>query len=85
MKKYADLKRLERNFDIGAWFYLQLLPYRQMSVAHLQTLKLSPRFYGPFQILQQVGKVVYRLDIPTGSLVHLWGWLEPPLNTHFLF
>jgi hypothetical protein len=70
MKKYADLKRSERTFEVGTWVYLRLQPYRQMSVTIRRSLKLSPRFYGPFQIIQKVGTVAYRLDLPTGSLVH---------------
>jgi len=70
MKKYADLKRTDRNFEVGTWVYLRLQPYRQMSVAFRRSLKISPRFYGPFLILQKIGKVAYRLDLPPGSLVH---------------
>ena len=32
--------------------------------------KLSPRYYGPFQILKKVGKVSYKLDLPLDSRLH---------------
>ena len=33
-------------------------------------MKLSPRFYGPFQIVERLGKVVYRLALPATSRIH---------------
>lgn len=32
--------------------------------------KLSPRYYGPFQILQSIGQVSYKLDLPPDSRLH---------------
>ena len=34
------------------------------------TLKLSPRFYGPYEVLQRVGQVAYRLELPPALKVH---------------
>jgi hypothetical protein len=33
-------------------------------------MKLAPRFYGHFRILNCVDKVAYRLELPAGSAVH---------------
>lgn len=62
MKKNADLKRIDKEFSVGDWVYLRLQPYRQTSLALLRAIKLGPRFYGPYQILERVGTVAYRLD-----------------------
>ena len=32
--------------------------------------KLSPRYYGPFQILKKIGQVSYKLDLPSDSKLH---------------
>jgi hypothetical protein len=70
MKKFADLRRTEREFEVGQYVYLRLQPYRQASVAHRRSLKLSPRFYGPFRILRRVGQVAYELDLPPEARIH---------------
>jgi hypothetical protein len=55
MKKTYDSKHREKNFEIGDWVYVWLQPYRQVSVSMRRNAKLSPRFYGPFRILQRIG------------------------------
>jgi Chromo (CHRromatin Organisation MOdifier) domain len=70
MKKFADLKRIERQFAIGDWVYLKLQPYRQISISKSKNQKLGPRFYGPFEIEERIGTVAYRLHLPAGSAIH---------------
>ena len=31
---------------------------------------MAPRFYGPFQVLQKLREISYKLDLPIGSLIH---------------
>lgn len=53
MKYFADQHRSERSFQVGDWVYLKLQPYKQQSVALRSCLKLSAKFYGPFEVLEK--------------------------------
>jgi RNase H-like domain found in reverse transcriptase/Reverse transcriptase (RNA-dependent DNA polymerase)/Integrase zinc binding domain/Retroviral aspartyl protease/Ty3 transposon capsid-like protein/Integrase core domain/Chromo (CHRromatin Organisation MOdifier) domain len=71
MKKYADLKRTERSFNVGDWVYLKLQPYRQVTIqGRGKHHKLKPKFYGPFEIVSKFGTVAYELNLPVGSMIH---------------
>lgn len=70
MKQYADAHRSERVFQTGDFVYLKLQPYRQSSLKTSSSNKLSPRFFGPFKVLEPVGKVAYKLQLPPSSSIH---------------
>lgn len=70
MKHQADKHRSERIFAIGDMVYLKLQPYVQTSVAARASHKLSYKYFGPFEILQKIGQVAYRLKLPESSNVH---------------
>jgi len=33
--------------------------------------KLSPNYYGPYKVLQKIGTMAYKLELPATSQVHL--------------
>jgi hypothetical protein len=70
MKSKADKARLEREFAVGERVYLKLQPYIQTSVAPWANHKLSFKYFGPFTVLQRVGSVAYKLELPAESSVH---------------
>ena len=72
MKEQADQYRSERSFDVGDWVFLQLKPYKQMSLKQAKKdNKLSPNYYGPYKVLQNIGTMPYKLELPAASRVHL--------------
>ncbi|XP_077226462.1 uncharacterized protein LOC143859697 [Tasmannia lanceolata] len=62
-KSYADVKRRELEFHIGDKVLLNVSPTKGLMRFGVRG-KLSPRFVGPYEILEKIGKVAYRLALP---------------------
>jgi hypothetical protein len=72
MKKQADHNHSERSFEVGEWVFLILKPYKQMSLKQAKKdNKLSPKYYGPYKVLQKIGTMGYKLELSASSRVHL--------------
>jgi len=70
MKHQADKHRSERIFSVGDLVYLKLQSYIQTSIAARGNQKLAFGFFGSFKILQRIGKVAYKLDLPSDAKIH---------------
>ena len=57
MKYFANRHRKEVLFELGDWVFLKFQPYRMRSLARKPNEKLSPCFYGPYQIIEKDGPV----------------------------
>nr|GFB69733.1 hypothetical protein [Tanacetum cinerariifolium] len=62
-KSYANKHRRSIEFQPGDRVFLKVSPARGVSSFGIKG-KLSPRFIGPFEILDRVGEVSYRLALP---------------------
>lgn len=72
MKQQAGKHRSERHFEVGDWVFVRLQPYKKMSLKqHKKDNKLSPKYYGPYQVLQKIDNVAYKLELPPTTRIHL--------------
>ena len=62
-KSYADKRRQPLEFEVGDSMFLKVAPVKGV-MQFGKTRKLSPRHIGPFEILEKIGKVAYRLALP---------------------
>ena len=62
-KSYADVQRRPLEFEAGDHVFLKVMPKRGV-IRFGKRGKLLPRFIGPFEILERVGTIAYRLALP---------------------
>ena len=62
-KSYADRRRRPLAFEVGDHVFLKISPRRGL-MRFGKSGKLSPRFIGPFEILERIGETAYRLALP---------------------
>ncbi|CAN6680694.1 unnamed protein product [Malus baccata var. baccata] len=69
-KSTADKHFKDREFTVGDFMFLKLSPWKGV-VRFGKRGKLSPRYVGPYQIIERIGAVAYKLELPPElSLIH---------------
>ncbi|GJS14293.1 putative reverse transcriptase domain-containing protein [Tanacetum coccineum] len=62
-KSYADLKRKPMEFQVGDRVMLKVSPWK--GILHFgKRRKLNPRYVRPFKVLEKVGAIAYKLELP---------------------
>jgi hypothetical protein len=66
-KLFADERRREVELDVGQKVLLSTINFK---LAHPGTRKLLPKWVGPFEVTEEIGKVAYKLDLPPNLKMH---------------
>ncbi|GJR84421.1 putative reverse transcriptase domain-containing protein [Tanacetum coccineum] len=62
-KSYADKRRRPLEFEVGDKVMLKVAPWKGI-MRFGKRGKLNPRYIRPFQIIERIGSVAYRLELP---------------------
>ena len=70
MREIHDKKRRFVQFAVGDWVLLRLHHRIAVGITLAASSKLGPRFFGPYQIVERLGAVAYRLRLPPKARIH---------------
>ncbi|GJS40003.1 hypothetical protein Tco_0565046 [Tanacetum coccineum] len=62
-KSYVDYRRKPLEFEVGGRVLLKVTPWKGV-VCFGKKSKLAPRYVGPFEILERISLVAYKLRLP---------------------
>ncbi|XP_073121898.1 uncharacterized protein [Henckelia pumila] len=78
--KYANVRHRPLSFEQGDRVFLKLSPFRG-TLRFGKRVKLSPRFIGPYEVLDKVGDLAYRLALPPALQAETNKFLESRIKS----
>jgi hypothetical protein len=61
MKAAHDKQQWHLEFNVGDWMWLRLIQRIAFSVYDGPLSKLAPKYFAPYQVIERLGTVAYRL------------------------
>jgi hypothetical protein len=70
MKQQHDKWHQALELAVGDLAWLQLNHRAVVSICEAGLSKLAPKFFGPYQVVERVGPMTYRLKLPVCARIH---------------
>ena len=71
-KSYADIKRKYIRYEIDEKVFLKVSPWNKVMIFRKKG-KLSPRFISPYEVIEKMGPVAYRLALCKTREIPIFG------------
>jgi hypothetical protein len=81
-ESYSDTRPVDRSYKVSNRVFLRLKLHKS-SIKFVKGYKLSPRFMGPFEIVERKGPMAYRLALPD-SLRRMHDVLHVSILRHYI-
>ena len=81
MKHYYDRRHQQQAYNVGDFVNLRL--HRGYRLPGITNGKIGQQFAGPFRVIERIGKLAYRLELPPTMRIHnviSIAHLEPATN-----
>jgi hypothetical protein len=70
MKAAHNKQHQQLEFAVGDWAWFRLNQHAAVSVRDSPLSKLAPKYFGPYQVIERLGPVTYRLQLPPHARIH---------------
>jgi hypothetical protein len=70
MKYYSDKKRVNVEFELYDLVLVDRTRFSIDAFKEFKQTKFLPKYVGPFKIIEKIGRLAYRLEIPNRSRAH---------------
>jgi len=70
MREHHNKKRRDVEFAVGEWVLLRLHQRTAVGITAASPSKLAARYFGPYQVVERLGAVAYRLQLPPKARIH---------------
>ncbi|XP_028099053.1 uncharacterized protein LOC114298642 [Camellia sinensis] len=62
-KSYADVRRRDREYEVGDHVFIKVTPMKGQTLFDVKG-KLAPRYVGPYEVLEKINPMSYRIALP---------------------
>jgi hypothetical protein len=70
MREHHNKKWRATEFQVGDWAWLRMQHRTAAGITLLKNSKLSPRYFGPYKVVERIGDAAYRLQLPAKARIH---------------
>jgi hypothetical protein len=70
MKTHHDQSRRQVEFQVGDWVWLRLNHRTASAIRPVGQTKLGPKYFGPYAVMERIGAVAYRLQLPPNAKIY---------------